>query len=265
MRIPAVAGMFYPGKGEALRQLISELAPKKTPSPRIEAMGVVVPHAGYIYSGGVAANVYASIEGAPTFIILGPRHSWEGSAVAVSTEPWKTPLGIVNVDNEFIDLLPPGIIDHDEVAHRREHSIEVQVPFLQYFFKDFKIVPIALGLQDYETVREVANELTMAIEKYSKKVVIVASSDFTHYEPIEVAKRKDHLLIEKIEKLDVPGFYDEIASLNATCCGFGPIAAMMLSCKRRGATKAELLAYATSGDVTGDREVVGYAGLAVVK
>jgi AmmeMemoRadiSam system protein B len=264
MRAPAVAGMFYPGSGEELRRLIRELTPEM-PVSKLDAMGVVVPHAGYVYSGGVAAKVYASIEGAPTFIILGPRHSWEGSAVAVSTQPWKTPLGVVDADLEFIDMLPPGIIDRDEVAHYREHSIEVQVPFLQYFFKDFKIVPIAIGLQDYETVREVADEMTAAIEKYSKKVVIVASSDFTHYEPDEVARRKDRLLVERIEKLDAPGLYDEIASLNATCCGYGPIAAMMMSCKRRGATKAGLLAYATSGDVTGDRDVVGYAGLAVVK
>jgi AmmeMemoRadiSam system protein B len=264
MRTPAVAGMFYPGSKEALHELIAELAPKKVVS-KIDAMGVVVPHAGYVYSGGTAAKVYASIEGAPTFIILGPKHSWEGSAVAVSTEPWQTPLGTVEVDHDFIDLLPPGIIDQDELSHRREHSLEVQVPFLQYFFEDFKIVPIVIGLQDYETVKEVANEVTQAIEKYGKKVVIVASSDFTHYEPVEVAKRKDHLLINKIEQLDVPGFYDELANVNATCCGYGPIAAMMLSCKRRGAKKAELLAYATSGDVTGDREVVGYAGLAVTR
>jgi AmmeMemoRadiSam system protein B len=264
MRTPSVAGMFYPGNGEELRRLISQLTPK-VPDSKLDAMGVVVPHAGYVYSGGVAAKVYASIQGAPTFVILGPRHSWEGSAIAVSTQPWKTPLGVVDVDHDLIDMLPPGIIDHDEVAHDREHSIEVQVPFLQYFFKDFKIVPIAMGLQDYETAREMADELTAAVEKYPKKVVIVASSDFTHYEPAEAAKRKDRLLIERIERLDVPGFYDEIASLNATCCGYGPIAAMMLSCKRRGATKAELLAYATSGDVTGDREVVGYAGLAVAK
>jgi AmmeMemoRadiSam system protein B len=264
MRNPAVAGMFYPGSKEELRKLIGELAPKKV-SSRLDAPGVVVPHAGYVYSGGVAAKVYASIEGADTFVILGPRHSWEGSAVAVSTQPWQTPLGTVQVDNELIELLPPGIIDQDEMAHRMEHSIEVQVPFLQYFFKDFKIVPIAIGLQDYETVKEVVGEITQALDKYTRKTVIVASSDFTHYEPAEVAKRKDHLLIEKIEKLDVPGFYDELANVNSTCCGYGPIAAMMLTCKHRGARKAELLAYATSGDVTGDREVVGYAGLAVVK
>ncbi len=265
MRTPAVAGMFYPGDGEELRRLIRQLTPE-LPASKLDAMGIVVPHAGYVYSGGVAAKVYASVEGAPTFVVLGPRHGWEGSAVAVSTQPWKTPLGVVDIDHELIDMLPPGIIDKDEVAHRREHSIEVQLPFLQYFFDDFRIVPIAIGLQDYETVREVADELTAAIEKYPRKVVIVASSDFTHYEPAEVAQRKDHALVGKIEKLDVPGFYDELANLGSTCCGYGPIAAMLLSCKRRGATKAGLLAYATSGDVTGDRgEVVGYAGLAVAK
>ena len=264
MRTPAVAGLFYPGNGEELRRLIGELAPKKV-TAKLDAMGVVVPHAGYVYSGGVAAKVYASIQGAPTFVILGPKHNWEGSGVAVSTQPWQTPLGTVDVDHELIDLIPPGIIDHDETAHRREHSIEVQLPFLQFFFQDFKIVPIAIGLQDYETVREVAGELTIALEKYDKRVIIVASSDFTHYEPAEVAKSKDGLLIEKIKKLDVPGFYDELANVNSTCCGYGPIAAMMLSCKARGAKKADLLAYATSGDVTGDNEVVGYAGLAVTK
>jgi len=167
MRNPAVAGMFYPGGKEDLRRQIAELAPSVP--QKLDAMGVVVPHAGYVYSGRVAAKVYASIEGAPTFVIVGPRHSWEGSAVAVSTVPWKTPLGIVDVDRDFISLLPPGIIDHDETAHQREHSLEVQVPFLQYFFKDFRIVPIALGLQDYETVREVAGEITAAIESTQKK------------------------------------------------------------------------------------------------
>ncbi len=262
MRTPAVAGMFYPGSEEALRRQIASLAPVQ-PTPKVDAMGVVVPHAGYVYSGGVAARVYASIKGADTFIILGPRHGWEGSAIAVSTEPWETPLGVVDVARDFIELLPPGIIDHDEVAHSREHSLEVQVPFLQYFFEGFRIVPIAIGLQDYETISEVAGELAMALERYPKKAVIVASSDFSHYEPAEVARRKDGRLIERIEKLDVVGFYEEVERLNATCCGYGPIAAMMLCCKRMGAKKAELLAYATSGDVTGDREVVGYAGLVV--
>ncbi len=264
MRRPAVAGMFYPGKKEELHDLIEKLAPK-TATPKLKAPGVVVPHAGYVYSGGVASRVYASIEGAPTFILLGPKHTWEGSAIALSTESWETPLGVVDVDMDFVEMLPPGIIDQDEVAHRREHSIEVQIPFLQYFFKDFKIVPIAIGSQDYESVKEVANELIFALDKYKKPVVIVASSDFTHYEDVDVARKKDHLLASHIEKLDVPGFYDELANVSSTCCGYGPISATMLACKHEGATHAELLAYATSGDVTGDREVVGYSGFAVLK
>lgn len=262
MRRPAVAGQFYPGNASALQGLIQKLAPEAIPA-KIPACGVVVPHAGYIYSGRVAADVYASINSAHTFIILGPNHYGYGSAVALSTQDWETPLGVVEVDKEFIDLLPVGIIDKDELAHQLEHSIEVQVPFLQYFFKDFKIVPIAIGLQDYDTVKEVAGELVAALNKYDKQAIIVASSDFTHYEDVNVAKRKDNALIRTIEHLDVPTFYDELYKINASCCGYGPIGAMMLACSERGAKQGKLIKYATSGDVTGDRQVVGYSGIAV--
>jgi MEMO1 family protein len=254
--------MFYPGTEGELRRLIGQLAPKQ-PKPKIAASGVVVPHAGYVYSGAVAADVYASIEGAQTFVLLGPNHYMAGSAVAVSEESWATPLGAVDVDLELIKRLD-GIIDRDEDSHRQEHSIEVQVPFLQYFFRDFKIVPIAIGMQDYDTVKEVAAELIRALDGYSRSTVIVASSDFTHYEDVDVAKKKDAMLIGDIERLDVPALYDDIYRLNATCCGYGPIAAMIMTCVSRGAKKGELIRYATSGDVTGDRQVVGYAGIAVV-
>lgn len=262
MRRPAVAGQFYPGTERELRRLIAQLAPPGSPQ-KIKACGVVVPHAGYIYSGSVAADVYASIECAQTFVVLGPNHYMAGSAVAVSNEPWITPLGVVEIDKELVDHLD-GIIDRDEEAHRNEHSIEVQLPFLQYFFSDFKIVPIAIGMQDYDTVKEVAEELIAALGKYNKNVVIVASSDFTHYEDVSVAKEKDSTLIGDIERLDVPAFYDDIYRLNATACGYGPISAMLMACVARGAKRGELLKYATSGDVTGDRQVVGYAGIAVV-
>jgi MEMO1 family protein len=254
--------MFYPGTERELRRQIAQLAPKQ-PRAKVRACGVVVPHAGYVYSGGVAADVYASIEGAQTFVLLGPNHYAAGSAVAVSEEGWSTPLGTVEPDLELIKRLD-GIIDRDEAAHRQEHSIEVQVPLLQYFFKDFKIVPIALGMQDYDTVKEVAAELIRALDGYSRSTVIVASSDFTHYEDVDVAKKKDATLIGDIERLDVPALYDDIYRLNATCCGYGPIAAAIMTCVARGAKKGELIRYATSGDVTGDRQVVGYAGLAVV-
>ncbi|OPY30164.1 MAG: hypothetical protein A4E28_00410 [Methanocella sp. PtaU1.Bin125] len=262
MRRPAVAGQFYPGTEDALRRLIGQLAPKQA-KEKIKACGVVVPHAGYVYSGAVAADVYASIEGAQTFVLLGPSHYLTGSAVAVSGESWSTPLGVVETDIELVRRLE-GIVDHDEAAHRNEHSIEVQVPFLQYFFRDFRIVPIAIAMQDYDTVKEVAAELIRVLEGYDKRVVIVASSDFTHYEDVAVAKKKDAALIEDIERLDVPGFYDDIYRLDATCCGYGPISAMMMACASRGAKRGQLLRYATSGDVTGDRQVVGYAGIAVV-
>jgi AmmeMemoRadiSam system protein B len=254
--------MFYPGTEHELRRLIGQLAPKQ-PRPKARACGVVVPHAGYVYSGGVAADVYASIEGAQTFVLLGPNHYMAGSAVAVSEEAWNTPLGTVETDHELIRRLD-GIIDHDEAAHRQEHSIEVQVPFLQYFFRDFKIVPIAIGLQDYDTVKEVGVELIRALDRYDRSTVIVASSDFTHYEDADVARKKDATLIGDIERLDVPALYDDVDRLNATCCGYGPMAAMLMTCVARGAKKGELIRYATSGDVTGDRQVVGYAGIAVV-
>lgn len=261
MRRPAVAGQFYPGSERELRSILERLAPVG-PEIKSKACGIVVPHAGYIYSGGVAAEVYASIEGAPTFVLLGPSHYGIGSPVAVSTQPWATPLGTVDVDKDLIQLLD-GIIDRDEVAHQNEHSIEVQIPFLQYFFKDFRIVPICLGMQDYDSVKEVATELIAALNRYKKPVVLVASSDFTHYEHVAVARKKDETLIRDIEKLDVPAFYEDLYRLSATACGYGPIAAMMMICGARGARKGELVKYATSGDVTGDSQVVGYAGIRI--
>ena len=264
MRRPAVAGQFYPGSETEVRSLISRLAPEiSVPRDKIKACGIVVPHAGYVYSGGVAADVYASIESAPTFVLLGPSHYGVGSPVAISTQSWETPLGIVDVDHDFVRLLD-GIIDRDEIAHQSEHSIEVQIPFLQYFFKDFRIVPICLGMQDYDSVKEVATELITALNKYDRQVVLVASSDFTHYEHVSVAKKKDTTLIKDIEKLDVPAFYDDLYRLNATACGYGPIATTMMVCGARGASKAELVRYATSGDVTGDSQVVGYAGMIII-
>ena len=254
--------MFYPGTERELRRLIGQLAPKQA-RPKVRACGIVVPHAGYVYSGGVAAEVYASIEGAQTFVLLGPNHYGAGSAVAVSAESWSTPLGTVEPDLELIKRLD-GIIDRDEAAHRQEHSIEVQIPFLQYFFKGFQIVPIALGMQDYDTVKEVAAELIRALDGYERSTVVVASSDFTHYEDVDVAKQKDATLIGDVERLDVPALYDDVYRLNATCCGYGPIAATIMTCVARGAKRGELIRYATSGDVTGDRQVVGYAGIAVV-
>ncbi|MHC1582288.1 MAG: MEMO1 family protein [Candidatus Syntropharchaeia archaeon] len=264
MRKPAVAGQFYPGNPkeleEMLRYCFSDVVFEKEP-----VFGGVVPHAGYVYSGRVAAHVFSKLPEAETFVILGPNHHGIGSMVALSTERWRTPLGEVDVDHEFIELLPKRIIDTDETAHRYEHSIEVQIPFIQYMFSSFKIVPICMGMQDRETARDIGNELFEAISNYDRKVVFLASSDFTHYEPDEVARENDKYAIEPIIRLDVAEFYTRIYKRNVSACGVGPIASVMETVKKLGAGGGKLVKYETSGDVTGDRSsVVGYAGIVFV-
>lgn len=229
-------------------------------------IGAVVPHAGYMYSGRVAAQVYATLPRADTFVILGTKHRWEGSPIAVSRETWSTPLGDVQVDRSFVDALPRRLIDVDETAHRHEHSIEVQLPFLQYLFGNhFQFVPLTIALTDEETTREVGDDLAHTIAQLAKKVVLIASSDFTHYEPDRIAREKDGYVIEAITELNVSKFYKRVYERNVTACGVAPIAVMLHAAKKLGATSGKVVAYATSGDVTGETElVVGYGGIIIV-
>ena len=173
-------------------------------------------------------------------------------------------MGDISPDLEFIKALPKRIIDTDESAHRYEHSIEVQLPFLQQRFSNFNIVPICMGMQDEETALEVGIELAEAARKVNKKVVIIASSDFSHYKRDKVAREDDAYFISSILDMDIPGFYRKLYERNATVCGYGPISAMLAASKALGAKKASLLKYSTSGDITGDlAAVVGYAGIIV--
>jgi AmmeMemoRadiSam system protein B len=263
MRAPAVSGQFYPrSKNDLLREVSRCFA--GIPQTKRAVLGAVVPHAGYIYSGRTAAHVYASLPDADTFVMLGPNHTGYGSPVSVSSETWSTPLGEAGADLEFIRALPKRIIYQDETAHKYEHSLEVQLPFLQYRFKDFKIVPICMGMQDEETAMEVGQEIAEAVRKVDKKVVIIASSDFTHYRPDKVTRENDKYYIESILNMDIPGFYQRLQKRDASVCGYGPIAAMLAAAKSLGAKKATLLNYSTSGDATGDvSAVVGYAGIIV--
>ncbi len=263
MRAPAVAGQFYPrSKNDLNRELGRCFA--DIPITEKAVLGAVVPHAGYIYSGNTAAHVYSVLPKADTFVLLGPNHTGYGSPVAVSGETWSTPLGEVKSDAELIRALPKKIIDIDETAHKYEHSIEVQLPFLQHRFSDFAIVPICMGMQDEETALDVGMEVAEAIRKAGKKVVIIASSDFTHYQPDKTARENDRYYIEPILNLDVPGLYRRLYERNASVCGFGPIAAMLTAARELGAKKATLLNYRTSGDTTGEvSAVVGYAGIIV--
>lgn len=259
MRHPAVAGQFYPGsKAELEHQMDGMLHPEKD----LPVLGAVVPHAGYIYSGHVAAAAYSRLPKAETYVIIGPNHHGLGSPVALSRDSWKTPLGVVEPDLEMADALAGGIIDYDETAHLQEHSIEVQLPFLQKRFSEFKMLAISMGLQDEQTAVEVGQELSLAVQKLNRNCKVIASSDFTHYEPQEKARKVDAKLLEAILNMDVPELYERVYRYDATACGYGPIAVTITAAAALGAKAGRLLAYATSGDVSGDySQVVGYAAI----
>ncbi len=263
MRAPAVSGQFYPrSKNDLLREI--KRCFNGIPANERPVIGAVVPHAGYMYSGNTAAHVYSALPKADTFILLGPNHTGYGSPVSVSSETWSTPFGEVSPDIELIKALPKKIIDMDESAHKYEHSIEVQLPFLQHRFRDFSIVPICMGMQDEETALDVGLEISEAVSRVNKKVVIIASSDFSHYKPDKVAREDDAYFINSILAMDVSGLYRRLYERAASVCGYGPISAMLTASKRLGAKKAALLKYSTSGDTTGDfSAVVGYAGIIV--
>jgi hypothetical protein len=278
-RKPAAAGLFYEADPNSLRKRIDwcfthSLGPGKTPSisssRQKKSLGFQVPHAGYMYSGPIAAYTYAKIadEGKPdTFIIIGPNHTGFGSAVSVyPSGKWLTPFGEVEIDEELASEIISNsrFAEADTVAHAQEHSIEVQLPFIQYLFKTLRFVPIALLYQTPEVSKDIADAIVKAIEKLGRDVIILASSDMTHYEPHEVAVKKDNLAIDRIIDLDPDGLYKVVVSYEVSMCGVGPVMALLYFAKALGGTKGELLKYATSGDISGDKSaVVGYASVRV--
>ncbi len=230
----------------------------------------MVPHAGYAYSGPVAAHSYKRLFDSvspDTVVIVGPNHTGRGTAVSVTLGEWSTPLGSVQIDERLARRIAKksGLIDFEESAHKYEHSIEVQLPFLQYLFNsDLSFVPICMMLQDLETSRNVGRAVAESVEDGPS--MIIASSDWTHYEPYVEARRKDMLAIEEVAGLDEKRFQCCIEENMISSCGFGPVTAVMCASKRLGASRAELLSYQTSGDVTGDKSsVVGYAAIAFTK
>ncbi len=278
MRKPAVAGMFYPKEKEKLINQIEECflsnlgvgkLPERKLSEERRIVGAITPHAGYIYSGYEASYVYYELskEKKPdTVVILGPNHHGIGSLVAVSVEDWETPLGVVKNDRELSERFYKncGIIDLSEEAHIYEHSIEVQLPFLQYIYGDLKFVPISLALQDLDVAKEVAECIVK--NSRDRDIIIIASSDFTHYENAKAAKEKDFIAIEKILNMDEKGFLKVVYENDISICGYGPIASVIVASKLLGAKKAKLLKYGNSGDVTGDySSVVAYASIVFEK
>jgi MEMO1 family protein len=285
-RPPIVAGQFYPSDRDELFELIhrsftSPIGPGKFPSNSIRDGGIskveslLVPHAGYIYSGPVAAHSYFIVhdffqsfkgEEKIVVVILGPNHYGIGSGVALSnSEYWETPIGKIRVDLDLAKRLVDrsSIIDVDDLAHSKEHSIEVQIPFIQAvagsFVEKISILPICMMLQDFESATEVGNEIFTLISEMDVPFIILGSSDLTHYEPHERALAKDSKLLREVEKMDIPAFYTVIEKLNLSACGYGAIAATMQVSKRLSKKKGEILKYATSGDTSGDKSsVVGY-------
>ncbi len=245
--------------------------PKVTEEPPQRIVGLVCPHAGYKYSGLVAAHSYynLAIDGKPkVVVIMGPNHRGRGSALAVMKDGvWRTPLGNVEIDTQTAEQITrrSEIVDVDDAAHRFEHSIEVQLPFLQYLYgKRFKFVPLCFLMQDLESSCGVGRAVAEALS--GKNALVVASTDMTHYEPHERAKQMDNLAIEAIVKMDEELYYSTVEDKAISTCGYGPVAATITAAKLLGAKKAELMSYQTSGDVTGDySSVVGYASISFTK
>lgn len=265
IRPPAVAGRFYPADPETLSKQIEGFVSAK--GEKLRALGCVVPHAGYVYSGHVAGAVYASIEIPRRCILLGPRHFPRGEPLAILTQgSFSTPLGEAQIDGELASALAHECprLREDPLAHEREHSLEVQIPLLQFLAKDFRFVPVVLATDRYEAIEELGRAVAKVIASAGEPVLAIASTDMNHYENDEVTRAKDARAIERILAADPRGLYDTVRGEGITMCGYAATTAMLVAMRELGATEARLVRYATSGDVSGDREqVVGYAGIVI--
>jgi AmmeMemoRadiSam system protein B len=264
-RQPVVAGQFYPGSEDNLRNTMKLLlAENDSPQP---VNGIIAPHAGYVYSGAIAGMVYSQIAIPPTVLIIGPNHHGAGAAAALYPDgEWLTPLGSTAINSR----LNKALLNHgsylrsDHIAHLNEHSLEVQLPFLQHLRPDVSIAALCIGHGDYAVLREIGLGIAAAIEEFGEEVLVIASSDMTHYESAESARLKDQQALERVLALDAQGLGEVCQQRRITMCGVVPAAVMIEAALQRGATRAELVQYGTSGDVTGDlRQVVGYASVIV--
>ncbi len=265
IRNPAVSGQFYPGGAKELRAMIHKMVDEK--SPKEDVIGLVLPHAGYIYSGPVVGAALSRINFKDTFIIMGPNHTGMGKPMSIMTEgTWKTPFGDVEVDSVLAKAIKSrsAHLQEDTEAHAFEHSIEVQLPFLLYFKKDVKIVPIMMSYGKPEVYKDIGRAIARTLLDSDKEAVIIASSDMTHYESQESAKKKDAQAIEAVLELNADKLLKRVAEQNITMCGFAPAVALITAAKELGAKSAELVRYQTSGDVLKDyTSVVGYAGIII--
>ena len=265
IRLPAVSGRFYPSDEKKLALEIEKYT--SSANDKSFARGCVVPHAGYLYSGHVAGAVYSAIEIPARCILLGPRHFPGGEAMAIISEgSWRTPFGDAQIDSELAAELKRAcpLLREDRMAHEREHSLEVQIPFLQQLAANLRFVPVVLATQRYQDLETLGHAVARVIAAHTEPVLLIASTDMNHYESDAITRTKDHKAIDHILALDPRGLYDLVRSEGITMCGYAATAAMLIAMRDLGAKDAELIRYATSGDITGDwDQVVGYAGIII--
>jgi AmmeMemoRadiSam system protein B len=264
-RLPAVAGQFYDGEADSLRRSLERLLAEGTEKRR--ALGIVSPHAGYVYSGAIAGEVFSRVKVPGRVVLLGPNHHGLGRPAAVSSaSSWLTPLGPIVVDGDLAARILQGCpeLTADEEAHRLEHSLEVQVPFIQFLAPAAAIVPICLGSLSLDALLRLGESLGEVLTGMPDEVLIVASSDMTHYEPGQIAREKDKRAIDRILALDPAGLYRTVRDERISMCGVLPVVVMLAAARKLGAEAATLVRYGNSGDITGDQSaVVGYAGIVV--
>jgi len=268
IRRPAVAGSFYPADPDSLRSAVDSLAEGRTPpgSPRPRA--ILVPHAGYVYSGRIAARTYLCGALPQRLIVLGPNHTGMGEPIALQAAgAWRTPLGEAPIDAALaaaiLERLPEA--RDDAAAHRLEHSIEVQIPFLQRWAEGFRFVPICVGTHRLEALTALGRAIADAMREAGEPVLLVLSSDLSHYLPAEEAERLDTLALERVLAIDPAGLLRTVEENRITMCGVAPVVAGLEAARRLGAARSALVARGHSGETTGDwLSVVGYAGVAVL-
>jgi len=264
VRLPAVAGQFYTDDPVLLREELGSLVPR---GDAARVIGIVAPHAGYLYSGKVAGRVYGAVRVPETVLVLGPNHSGLGAPAALSPSgEWLTPLGSVPVNSRLSKLIlkHAPLVREDVTAHRFEHSLEVQLPFLQYRNPSVSIAALCLSLSDFDSISALGEGIARAISEYGEEVLMVASSDMNHFESVPVAKAKDGLALAEIAAMNPERLLKVCREKGVTMCGVVPAAVMLVAAKILGATSSRLLSYATSGEVNGDLDrVVAYAALTV--
>ena len=266
-RRPAVAGTFYPADPDELRHDLDLLTSGRRPPEEPRARALLVPHAGYIYSGRIAAETYLSARLPSRFVILGPNHTGEGEAIALMTEgSWSLPMGEAPIDSglaaAILERCPAARAD--AAAHRREHSLEVQVPFLQRLLGEIRFVPICVGTQRLPVLLELGRALAEAIEAAADEVLLVLSSDMSHYIPASLAESLDRRAIDRLLAIDPEGLHRVVRQEGISMCGVAPAVAGLEAARRLGAVSAQLVAYGNSGERSGDFDaVVGYAGVAI--